>query len=468
MRSLIIFDLDGTLVHNYASLAWRQYLIENQLTNSRSYEARNKKLQEKFEDGTIGFQEDLAFSLLPIIDMPAEEAKVAMYECGRTCLAPWVLDDAKQVVRDMVAQRGGDDIIVISGFIEYIVEGFAHALGIKHAIGSRFVVRNRYIQPDFDGVPSFGEGKLQRVKEWLADHHRDEGYYDQVVCYANSIYDVPLLEFADVAYAVNPSQQLLPIAEARNWPILYWSDSAELDLSESSLQAWNSPVPTVMHRKLTVFDLDDTLINGDTSVIWREYLQEKGLISDPDFAQKDLEFQRQYAEGTLNLTEYIAFSLTPVADIPAEILERKVRDCVRTCVMPQIFNEAKSLIKTLNEAGEDMMIISATASLIVKAVAEELGIKDAIGVDLAKDDGYYTANVVGIPSFQAGKVQRLKQWLIRHNRYHAYYDNIVFYTDSINDLPLCEFASTVYTVNPCERLRPIAEERGWHILSWGS
>lgn len=221
-------------------------------------------------------------------------------------------------------------------------------------------------------------------------------------------------------------------------------------------------------KTLTVFDLDETLVHGDTSVIWREYLQSEGIVTDPDFAARDKTYQRQYAEGVLNLAEYIAFSLAPIADMPTAEIETKLRDCVHTRVAPHIFTEAKQLIKqlTVNGGGEDVLIISATAAFIVKAVAKELGIAHAIGVDLAIENDRITHHIVGEPSFREGKVTRLKQWLAEQNK-ATYYNRITFYTDSINDLPLCEFADEVFTVNPCKQLRPIAEARGWGILNWG-
>lgn len=221
-------------------------------------------------------------------------------------------------------------------------------------------------------------------------------------------------------------------------------------------------------KTLTVFDLDETLVHGDTSVIWREYLQTTGVITDPTFTERDLAYQRQYAEGILDLSEYIEFSLTPIADIPTNKVTTMLADCIHTCVVQHIFPEAKTLIKqlTANGGGEDVLIISATVTFIVKAVAKELGIAHAIGVDLLEKNDRITAEIIGTPSFREGKVTRLKQWLAGQGK-DAHYDHITFYTDSINDLPMCEFADEVYTVNPCKQLRPIAEARGWSILNWG-
>lgn len=222
-------------------------------------------------------------------------------------------------------------------------------------------------------------------------------------------------------------------------------------------------------KKLTVFDLDDTLVNGDTSLIWRQYLQTIGVITDPDYSQKDNAYMQQYASGTLDLSAYLHFSLAPIANHPIDVVETWLDNCVHHHVIDYIFPEAKAIIKqlTTNNEGDDVLIISATVSFIVKAVAKELGIKHAIGVDVAIENNRYTHHVVGTASFREGKVTRLKEWLADHKK-TQYYDHITFYTDSINDLPLCEFADEVFTVNPCSLLRPIAEEKGWHILNWGN
>lgn len=219
-------------------------------------------------------------------------------------------------------------------------------------------------------------------------------------------------------------------------------------------------------KTLIIFDLDETLVGGDTSVIWRQFLQDKGVITDPNFNAKDNEMMRQYAEGTLNLAEYIAFTLAPLSGIAVEQVNQWVASCVSERIMPNIYPKAKALLQTLNkDTDQEIMIISATVSFIVAQVAEALGVKQAIGVDLAVKNGAYSQEIVGIPSFREGKVSRLKQWLTEQGK-TADYDKITFYTDSINDLPLCEYADEVFTVNPCPLLAPIAEKRGWQKLNW--
>lgn len=220
-------------------------------------------------------------------------------------------------------------------------------------------------------------------------------------------------------------------------------------------------------RTLTVFDLDETLVHGDTSVTWRRFLQEKGIITDPDFSAKDNEMMQQYAQGTLNLQEYMDFSLAPLSQIDTKTVDALVAECVMKNVVQNVYPKAQALTKSLLlENPNDVLIISATVSFIVKQVAKSMGIRHAIGVDLAVKSGCYSSEIVGVPSFQEGKVERLKSWLTANEIDDTFYERIVFYTDSINDLPMCEFADEVHTVNPCPQLLPIAKANDWSILRW--
>lgn len=220
-------------------------------------------------------------------------------------------------------------------------------------------------------------------------------------------------------------------------------------------------------KTLTVFDLDETLVSGDSSVEWRRFLQDRGIITDPDYTKKDNEMMRQYAAGTLDIYDSLVFSMSPIRGIPTAEVDALVRECVNERVLHRAFPEGQAIIQSLiAENPDDVLLISATVSFIVKPIATFFGLKHALGVDLDTTNGDYSSTVVGTPSFQNGKVIRLKQWLAEQDKADNHYDRVVFYTDSINDLPLCEFADEVFTVNPCPKLKPIAEARGWTVLNW--
>jgi HAD superfamily hydrolase (TIGR01490 family) len=134
-------------------------------------------------------------------------------------------------------------------------------------------------------------------------------------------------------------------------------------------------------------------------------------------------------------------------------------------VLPNIFPEALTLIDSLKSQSHPLLIISATVAFIVKKVASRIGIDHAIGIDLIMNGNYYSHQIAGIPSYQEGKIQRLKDWIAESD---SDFDAIHFYTDSINDLPLCQYADHTYLINPCTQLRNKAEQyKDWVIYNWG-
>ncbi|PLF69832.1 HAD family hydrolase, partial [Klebsiella pneumoniae] len=136
---------------------------------------------------------------------------------------------------------------------------------------------------------------------------------------------------------------------------------------------------------------------------------------------------------------------------------------VREAILPRVYPQAWELIRRLRAEGEQMLIISASVSLLVQAVAAALEIDQALGIDVAMVDGGYSGEITGIPSYQQGKVARLAQWREAHPQYDG---EVTFYTDSINDLPLCLHADRVRLVNPCPQLQAAGAGYGWPVLSW--
>lgn len=218
-----------------------------------------------------------------------------------------------------------------------------------------------------------------------------------------------------------------------------------------------------MSNPLYVFDLDETLINTDSCKLWNAFLVEKGLVDDETFLIEDKRLLALYAEGKMDMEEYLRFSMSPLTGISSDAIHNLALECVQTKVVPTQFEQAKVLISSLTEQGIDMLVISATVSFIVKKVANEFGIKHAIGIDLIEKEGCFTDQVLGVPSYREGKVKRLQQWLKEQDKS---YSEIHFYSDSINDLPLCEYADYAYLVNPCVQLRAHAERDNWQLLNW--
>lgn len=219
----------------------------------------------------------------------------------------------------------------------------------------------------------------------------------------------------------------------------------------------------MMSKPLYVFDMDETLINADCAMIWNEFMVEKGIATSPNFIEQDQRLMALYAQGKMDMEDYLQFSMSPLVDIPIEQVNVLVEECVERHILTKQFKQSKVLIDQLKEQGIQMVIISASVTFLVQAVGRRLGIDVALGIDLIEDGGRYTAEIRGVPSYREGKVTRLKQWL---DSQPEPYSNIHFYTDSINDLPLCEYADHAYLVNPCPRLRARARSTDWQVLNW--
>ncbi|OEE14936.1 HAD family hydrolase [Aliivibrio fischeri] len=220
-----------------------------------------------------------------------------------------------------------------------------------------------------------------------------------------------------------------------------------------------------MTHPLYIFDLDETLINGDCAMIWNEFLVDKGIVTTPDFLEEDKRLMTLYSRGLMDMEDYLTFAMFPLKNIPTDQVEVLVEECVKQHILPLLFPEAKILINQLKADNVDMIVISASVSFLVKIVAKNIGIEHAIGIDLKEKDGCYTRHILGVPSYREGKVSRLTEWL---NGGDKTYSALHFYTDSINDLPLCLYADHTYLVNPCEQLAVYSKKKNWPILAWGS
>lgn len=218
-----------------------------------------------------------------------------------------------------------------------------------------------------------------------------------------------------------------------------------------------------MSKPLYVFDMDDTLINGDCAMIWHQFLVEQGVVNDANFLEQDRRLMALYSQGKLNMNQYIEFAMEPLKALPKSQVLHLVERCVEKHILPKQFQQAKALIEQLQQDGIDMVIISASVSFIVEAVGNRIGIPQALGIDLIESEERFTAQIQGTASYREGKVVRLKQWLAEQN---LDYSQIHFYTDSINDLALCEYADYSYLINPSSDFAKLGESRGWVIYRW--
>lgn len=220
-----------------------------------------------------------------------------------------------------------------------------------------------------------------------------------------------------------------------------------------------------MEKSLHIFDMDETLVNGDCASLWSAFLVEQGIVTDPDYLATDKVLMMKYAKGELDMEEYILYTLAPITTIPQHEIDNLVDEFVSTKILPLVFPEAITLVNALNAKGIPCLVISATVTFIVKKVAKAIAIEDALGIDLVIENGCYLNQVTGIATYREGKILRLEQWLAEQK---ISFETIHFYSDSINDLPLCEYADYAYLVNPCERLSAEAKKHPeWTIFNWG-
>lgn len=218
-----------------------------------------------------------------------------------------------------------------------------------------------------------------------------------------------------------------------------------------------------MSKPLYVFDMDETLVNGDAAMLWNEFLVEKGIASDASFIEEDQRLMGLYSQGELDMENYLTFAMEPLADMTTQQVNVLVEECVENKILPKLFTQTLPLIEQLKRDEIDMLIISASVTFLVEVVGRKLGIPHALGIDLVEQQGCYTSKIEGVPSYREGKVTRLEQWITQQQNQ---YSEIHFYTDSINDLPLCEYADYVYLVNPCLRLKALADRPNWQTLNW--
>ncbi len=214
---------------------------------------------------------------------------------------------------------------------------------------------------------------------------------------------------------------------------------------------------------LAIFDLDDTLIDGDCASLWSEHMADIGWVDGESFVKKDHELMALYAEGKLAMEDYMAFSLSPLVGRTAEEVAFVVEPFVEDVIEPIFFSDATRSLATHREAGDRILVISASAHFLVSAIAARLKIDEVLAIDLEEQHGHYSGNTRGVLTYREGKVTRLQAWLEQEGES---LDGAYFYSDSRNDLPLLSLVSLPRVVNPDPVLRDHAVKAGWPILNW--
>lgn len=219
-------------------------------------------------------------------------------------------------------------------------------------------------------------------------------------------------------------------------------------------------------KNLAVFDLDHTLILCDSDLEWANFLLAKGIL-DPANAAQRLKYYDDYASGCLDMDEFLRFQLAPLARFSRAELDKLHREFFAAHILPHICTSAENLVKKHRDRGDELFVVSATNEFIVTPIAQYFGIENIIGVQLETDEnGNYTGNYHGIPSFREGKITRLQERLAKENKTFSDYAATYFYSDSHNDLPLLKIVDYPAAVNPDEKLRRYAEENHWKIIEF--
>lgn len=213
---------------------------------------------------------------------------------------------------------------------------------------------------------------------------------------------------------------------------------------------------------IAIFDLDNTLIAGDSDHCWGEFLVEQGVVDSLSFKQVNDQFYEDYQTGELDIEAYLAFALEPLTRFTIAELEDLHREFMQTKIEPLRLPKAVELINRHRLAGDTPLIITATNSFITRPIADWLGVEHLLACDPEIVDGRYSGKTLNTPCFQEGKVLRLHEWLQQTgNGLQGSY----FYSDSANDIPLLQAVTHPVAVDPCPRLRQHALQQGWPIIS---
>lgn len=213
---------------------------------------------------------------------------------------------------------------------------------------------------------------------------------------------------------------------------------------------------------LAIFDLDNTLIAGDSDHAWGEFLVDKNLVDSQWYKAQNDKFYADYCAGQLNIIAYSEFVFSFLAQHDTAYLQQLHLQFMSEVIRPIMLPKAQALIAEHSAAGDELLIITATNRFITQEIGEAFGIPQLLATEPEKVDGRYTGKVLGVPCYKEGKITRYQAWLAQQNKR---FDKVTFYSDSHNDLPLLSIVDVPVVVDPDAKLLAHAQEKGWQILS---
>jgi HAD superfamily hydrolase (TIGR01490 family) len=216
---------------------------------------------------------------------------------------------------------------------------------------------------------------------------------------------------------------------------------------------------------LALFDLDNTILAGDSDYNWSRFLIQEGYLDGAIHAEKNEKFYADYKAGTLDIYAFVEFQFKPLARNPRTVLNQLLKKYVEEVIKPMITEKARALVKRHQDESDLIIVITATNSFITKPIAKLFGVENLIGTDPEEKEGEFTGKVSGLPSFKEGKVTRLEAWLKGKNLSLASFEKSYFYSDSHNDLPLMQKVTHPVAVDSDDILSEYAKSKGWPQIS---
>jgi len=212
---------------------------------------------------------------------------------------------------------------------------------------------------------------------------------------------------------------------------------------------------------LAIFDLDNTLLMGDSDYAWGQFLIEQNAVERKSYERENQRYYEKYRAGSLDIFEFLAFALHPLKQYERTQLEAWHRRFMQSKILPMITKASRALVEKHRRAGDTLLIITATNSFITRPIAAEFGVENLLATEPEQVNGRFTGKVCGTPCFREGKVERLKTWLYEHQ---SNLKGSWFYSDSHNDLPLLNLVDHPVAVQPDPILLDQAQARGWPII----
>ena len=215
--------------------------------------------------------------------------------------------------------------------------------------------------------------------------------------------------------------------------------------------------------KLALFDLDNTLLAGDSDFEWAQFLIEQGVLDREIYEARNRHFYEQYKAGTLDIHEFLDFQLKPLARHPRSVLDSWHREFMRRKILPIVRDSARALVE--RHRADLCAIVTATNSFVTAPIARAFAIEHLIATEPEHRDGEFTGRVCGAPCFREGKIVRVERWLEERGLTFDAFESSSFYSDSLNDLPLLERVTHPVAVDPDDTLRAHALRNGWPVIT---